>query len=280
MVFKREAAITPLPEFEMQLPCGNCIGCKLERSRQWAARCVHEASLYERNCFLTLTYSPENLPMDESLDHTEFQRFMKRLRKHFGANKENPIRYFHAGEYGDLKGRPHYHAIIFNLDFEDKVLYEFGENPTYTSPTLTKIWGLGLAVIGAVTFQSAAYVARYCLKKITGEKAEEHYQGRKPEYTTMSRRPGIGAGWFDKWKGDIFPSDNLVVKGVCMRPPRFYDGLFEREAPSTMEKIRSRRMARASSVDAEEKANRIGYTAEEVKRAQIRALSRKQDATT
>jgi hypothetical protein len=99
---------------ELKLPCGRCIGCRLERSRQWAVRCVHEASLHEKNCFITLTYSPENLPKDGSLDVSHFQKFMKRFRKRFGPG----IRFFHCGEYGESLSRPHYHACIFGFDFE------------------------------------------------------------------------------------------------------------------------------------------------------------------
>jgi len=65
----------------LELPCGQCIGCRLERSRQWAIRCVHEASMHENNCFITLTYAPEYLPPDGGLIKSDFQKFIKRLRK-------------------------------------------------------------------------------------------------------------------------------------------------------------------------------------------------------
>ena len=114
-VFKRPAG----PHRELQLPCGQCVGCRLERSRQWVVRCIHEASLYENNCFLTLTYSDDCLPNGNDLIYRHFQLFMKRLRKRFGSN----IRFYMCGEYGDLFGRPHYHACLFNFDAPDKVLY-------------------------------------------------------------------------------------------------------------------------------------------------------------
>ena len=85
------------PDDPLKIPCGRCIGCRLERSRQWAIRCVHEASLYERNCFITLTFSPEHFPKDRSLNKRDFQLFIKRLRKKFGPG----VRYFHCGEYGE-----------------------------------------------------------------------------------------------------------------------------------------------------------------------------------
>ena len=116
----------------LSLPCGQCVGCRLERSRQWAMRCMHEASLYSRNCFITLTYNNEHLPSDNSLQYPDFQKFMKRLRKRFNgvdrsanpdSNDQFPIRFYMCGEYGETFGRPHYHACLFNFDFPDKTLY-------------------------------------------------------------------------------------------------------------------------------------------------------------
>lgn len=223
------------PNWEpLTLPCGQCVGCRLERSRQWAIRCVHEASLYENNCFITLTFNDENLlkrdnPM--SLDVRDFQKFMKRLRKEFG----NGIRFYHCGEYGDRYSRPHYHACLFNFTFPDLLLWkEVNGFRLYTSEILSRLWPYGYSSVGSVTFESAAYVARYIMKKITGKSADEFYQfidfdsgewyRRKPEYTTMSRKPGIGSGWFDKWgMVDTYPNDYVVMRGRKMRPPRYYD---------------------------------------------------------
>lgn len=222
----------------INLPCGQCVGCRLEKSRQWAVRCTHEASLHERNCFLTLTYDEQNLPKDGSLHLEHFQLFMKKLRKKFGAG----IRFFHCGEYGGQFGRPHYHSLLFNHDFDDKKFFsERNGNKVYTSSTLRELWSQGHSVIGEVTFQSAAYVARYVMKKVTGENAELHYLGRKPEYVTMSRRPGIGKGWYDRFKSDVYPLDRVVVRGHDTRPPRFYDKKFEKEDPSTYALIKIER---------------------------------------
>jgi len=225
------------------IPCGKCMGCRLERSRQWAVRCVHEASLYEDNCFLTLTYNDENLPVDGSLNKKELPLFMKKLRQEFSDVR---IRYFACGEYGDRVGRPHYHACIFNLDFKDKVYWKTvnGEK-LYTSEKLNRLWGLGYCVIGTLTFESAAYVARYCTKKVTGDVAKDHYFGRQPEFSLQSNRPGIGGLWYDKWKRDCFPSGYLVVNGAKCKPPRYYDKLLEREDPSLFEKIKQSRLEAA-----------------------------------
>lgn len=227
---------------QLTLPCGQCVGCRLERSRQWAMRCVHEASLFKENMFITLTYNNDHLPADGSLHVEHFQLFMKRLRRYF-QNEGKKLRFFHCGEYGDTYGRPHYHACIFGVDFSDKVLWrDTAGIPLYSSDTLNDLWGLGYCIIGEVTYDSAAYVARYIMKKITGDKAEAYYSGKKPEYITMSRRPGIGRGWYEKYKGDVFPHDYTVVNGAKVKPPKFYLGLYEKEENSDYLKLKEERM--------------------------------------
>lgn len=221
----------------VKIPCGNCIGCRLEKSRQWAIRCVHEASLYENNCFITLTYNDEHLPWyvgeDDltnpgTLELSDYQKFMKRLRRRYGKG----IRFYHCGEYGEKENRPHYHALIFNHDFKDKQLWTIrGDNRLYISEELNSLWvddegkSMGFASIGDVTFESAAYVARYIVKKQTGPAAEAHYDGRKPEYTTMSRRPGIGGAWIQENKNDVYQQGmdaHVVLNGMKLTPPKFY----------------------------------------------------------
>lgn len=264
----------------LSLPCGQCIGCRLEYSRQWAIRCMHESSLYENNCFITLTYNDLNVPRYNSLDVSHFQLFMKRLRKYYSDlyAKElyflnegfvsmakcrqyiSPfvpkIRFFHCGEYGEELGRPHYHALLFNYDFPDR--YKSGVNSStgtvyYRSDILEKLWTHGYSSIGNVTFDSAAYVARYVLKKVTGSASSLHYSyrdpdtgfvvaDRKPEYVTMSRRPGIAKGWFDRYSSDVYPSDSVVLRGMEMRPPKYYDKLYELIDPSSFLDIKERRI--------------------------------------
>lgn len=242
IVFDRKKAAPGYTE--IHLPCGQCIGCRLERSRQWAVRCVHEASMYEHNCFLTLTYDDDHLPDDGSLNLKHFQDFMKRLRKKYNSTRETPIRFFHCGEYGDENARPHYHACIFNHDFHDKLLWKTTDvdNKLYTSDELSKLWPYGYAIIGDVTFDSAAYVARYIMKKVTGDQAELHYQGLKPEYITMSRRPGIGKKWFDQWKDDVYPLDSVIMNGKEIKPPRFYDQQYDIINPGELDKLKKLRL--------------------------------------
>jgi len=239
-----------------QLPCGQCIGCRLDRSRQWAIRCIHEAQLYEENCFITLTFSPEALekrPIPMSIDLRDWQLFMKRLRKSAGGRK---IRYFHCGEYGENLGRPHYHACLFNYDFADKKLWkENNGQRIYTSKILEKIWGQGFCTIGTVTFESAAYVARYIMKKVTGDLAADHYDRfdletgeinqLKPEYISMSKKPGLGHGWLEKYQTDVFPSDEIIINGKSVKVPRYYDNQFQMENADQFTAIQKTRIKEA-----------------------------------
>ena len=202
---------------------------------------MHEASLYSDNLFITLTYDDQNLPADWSLDVTDWQQFMKRLKNATGR-KKTPLRFFHCGEYGDQLGRPHYHALLFGIDLNDKKPYKKTETGEvlYTSELLERVWGKGFCPIGNVTFESAGYVARYTTKKISGAAADAHYDGRRPEYATMSRNPGIGRLWFDRFKTDCYPHDYAVVNGKRVRPPKFYDTLLDSEELEALKKNRTR----------------------------------------
>ncbi len=211
----------------IELACGQCLGCREGRSREWALRCVHEAQMHDRNCFITLTYRDECLPPGRSLCLEDWQKFAKRLRR-----KAGPFRFFHCGEYGEVNLRPHYHACIFGLDFVgDRGLWkDNGKFPVFRSPLLDETWGLGFASVGALTFKSAAYVARYVMKKAAVRSAKYERVDKvtgevtfvRPEYVTMSRRPGVGSKWFDQFSGDVFPSDEVVHEGRRHSVPRFY----------------------------------------------------------
>lgn len=220
LVFKKADSETGIP---ISVPCGKCIGCKLEHSRQWAVRCMHEKRLHQDSSFLTLTYSPRNLPPGGTLVKRDLQLFMKRLRKQFGTG----VRFFACGEYGEKSLRPHYHVLLLNKDFADKRLLSTGsEYNLYASKLLSQLWTQGSHAIGDVNFESAAYVARYCTKKITGPKAASHYGGREPEFLVMSRRPGIGTGYFQKYSEEMYTHDNVIVNGVPSSLPRFYDNKY------------------------------------------------------
>lgn len=223
ITFKPSEGYIDMP---MTVPCGQCIGCKLEKSKQWAIRCVHEASMHQNNAFITLTYDNVHLPLNNSLDKRELQLFMKRLRKAYGEG----VRFYGAGEYGEKFERPHFHIILFNINFTDKEIFQVRNNvKLYRSPSLEKLWTNGFSTIGDVTFESAAYVARYVTKKITGDSSIEHYKGRQPEFALMSRRPGIGKSWIEKYWGDVYVQDQIIIRGgKQMKPPAYYDNIYDK----------------------------------------------------
>lgn len=250
---KRKVTFNPsqgYADLPVTVPCGQCIGCRLEKSRQWAIRCSHEASLHKQNSFITLTYNEANLPPSGSLNLRHFQLFMKRLRKRVHPDK---IRFFHCGEYGSKLKRPHYHACLFGYDFPDKRIHTIrNEQPLYISKILEETWGMGFCTTGEVTFKSAAYVARYITKKVTGAQSVEYYTKTnfqtgevtflKPEYTSMSLKPGIGSTWFEEYSEDVFPGDFVVINGKKMRPPKFYDRRLEKMSEREYRDIRSKRI--------------------------------------
>lgn len=245
----------------LELPCGQCIGCRLERSRQWAVRIMHEAQMHEFSSFVTLTYAEENIPYGDSLYYRDYQLFMKRLRKKF-----RKARFFMCGEYGERTSRPHYHTCLFGVFFEDR--YPWRVSPAgfqlYRSPTLESLWDLGAAEIGDLSFESAAYVARYCTKKVTGAGAEAHYAKlvpstgeivmREPEFARMSLKPGIGAKWLEKYKADVYPHDGVFVNGHFCKPPRYYDRQLSDFEISSLE---ASRFERAQSCAADSSPDRL-----------------------
>lgn len=209
---------------------------------------MHEASLYEENSFITLTFSNTALPGEGklrarqrdlvaqvrtswSLEYRLYQAFMKRLRRKFAPRV---IRFFMGGEYGEERGRPHFHACVFNCGFADRVRYRRSNGRwLYRSPTLEKLWPFGYSTIGEVTFESAAYVARYCCSKITGPEACGWYQrvdeetgevfDLVPEFGHMSLKPSIGKDWMRLYWPEVARQGTVVVGGREMRAPKMYE---------------------------------------------------------
>lgn len=287
------------PTADIQLACGRCVGCRLSKSREWSVRCMHEASLYWDNCWLTLTMNEEYLstrPNPYSVQKgqkSEITKFLKRLRNKYGEG----IRYFYCAEYGETcffcnqnqkrclcgnyypwRGRPHYHVCIFNHDFDDKQFFKtINGCHHYTSETLDEIWtdpetklNMGYATISELTADSAAYTARYSLKKITGDLAEQddpvtgirHYQRINPdgeivdlipEYNNMSRGSkklqtgGIGKGWLDTFPKEVLDNDAVLFKSLRIKPPRYYDQKLMLVDPFTVEENKELRVDKAKS---------------------------------
>lgn len=198
------------------IPCGRCPSCLKDYALQWTVRLIAESLYQEQKCFLTLTYDQSHLPQDKKLCKRDLQLFFKRLRK---AYPDNKIRYFACGEYGDLNGRPHYHVILFGLDFDDKKWISDNNlrNHLYTSDKLRSIWSLGQVSIGSFTSQSCGYVARYSLKKrISFEHSDE--------FIVMSRKPPIGYQYFIDHKDEMYISDKLYIPELgAVKIPRYYD---------------------------------------------------------
>lgn len=215
---------------QLMLPCGRCIGCRIKRVRSWAIRCVHESKCHAANSFVTLTYDDDHF--QPSLSYRDFQLFMYRLRKRYGKG----IRFFAAGEYGELTLRPHFHVLLFGLSFNDGV--KCGEN-IFASRQLSSLWTSGFSSFGEVNYQSAAYCAKYACKKVTGERAEAHYTRLDvrtgelvrvvPEFARMSLRPGIGYAFFARYWRDFYMARDGIVRegGRTIPTPRYYDQLLE-----------------------------------------------------
>lgn len=256
---------------QVLIPCGRCVGCQLERARQWAMRAWHESKLYQENSFVTVTYNDDCIPENGSLVLRHHQLFMKRLRERL----EFPIRFMMCGEYGETTGRPHYHYLLFGWYPTDGKLYAAPNgNKVYTSRWLDDIWGFGDCKVGAVTFESAGYVARYTMKKLSDNKLSQVYEGREPEFFLMSRRPGIGRAWAEKYYMNWYQGDYSIVNGHKVKPPKYYDSIVEKFSPEVMRRVKADRKS-ARTQDEIDTEYRRGYVREEVKNAAITTLGRK-----
>lgn len=212
---------------------------------------MHEVTQWAASCYVTLTYAPAHLPHPPSLVKRDHQLFFKRLRKHLAPRK---VSYFLCGEYGEKEFRPHYHAIIFGWWPKDCVPWKKNGagDQLYTSAVLERLWGLGFCTVGGVTFESAAYVAGYVLKKVTGEQAEHYYTWLDPatgelvpiehERAFMSRRPAIGRRWVERFgETDAFRHDSVVSRGHLAPLPRYYDKVLARNDLERAEAVKRRR---------------------------------------
>lgn len=300
-----------------QIPCGHCIGCRLDYSRDWATRCVLEAKQYKYNVFLTLTYNDENLPytyLCDKIDGTvtevpvlvrkDLQDFLKRLRfywdKNYDPSKPNTpnfccessqIRVYYCGEYGEIGHRPHYHLILFNCQIPDlePIKKSVDGSTLYTSKTISDLWhNKGFVSIGAVTWNSCAYVARYIMKKSKGQTAKDEKElfcyedpvsgvfvdGLPSEFVGMSRRPGIAKTWYDKNSDTIYTFDKVYyLKGEEVQeaqPPKYFDRLFKaNHGEGAFEPIKKKRRI-ASEASNRALEAKLGCSLEEYRERQER----------
>lgn len=224
----------------LALPCGKCIGCRTDRATMWANRCTHEASLWNSNQFLTLTYDDEHLPEENHLRPRDLQLFIKRVRKYAQGNAttltrdtRRSLRYFACGEYGEANSRPHYHALIFNGAFTDLTRIK---KDLYSSETLARLWPYGNHSIGAVTPRSAAYIAQYNLKKQGRGDFDADGVERQAPFLRMSRRPAIGHDWLTQYATDL--QNGYLVENARKHPiPRYYRDKIKERLPALKELI-------------------------------------------
>lgn len=258
---------TSLGISELKLPCGQCIGCRLNHAEGWAIRMVHESQLHEQNSFLTLTYSDENLPPNGNLNYGDVTKFIKRLRKVLSSTKVK-IKYYRVGEYGENFSRPHYHIILFGFDFTAKLRYKSQENEHlhwrtkngnkyYVSTLLNQLWGHGHAEIGEVNYNTCMYVAKYVTKKVNGKNKKSHYQkvlndgeiiSVEPEKSSMSRRNAIGKQWLEEFYTDIYPEDCAIHDGRKLKTPKYYDKWLEKNRPDLFEQVKLERESFTSDI--------------------------------
>ena len=234
----------------LKIPCQKCLGCRYERSRQWAIRICCEQQTHELSCWITLTY--EKMPANNSLNKTDWQKFMKRLRKwiYTHEDKQRKIGYFMAGEYGEQFQRPHFHACIFNFDFLDKEFAGFTKKgqPLYHSTLLDRLWTHGIANVSPLTYENAVYTAKYIMKTMLDEDniAPAHYNGRLPEFCLMSRNPPLGRDFYLKYRDQVYNNDTFTLSnGKKVRPPKRFDDWFKKNYPQAFEKIKQKRMLAA-----------------------------------
>jgi len=239
-------------------PCNRCIGCDIDHGRDWTTRLTHEAAMHENSWFLTLTYDDEHLPYGNTLVKEHSKKLIRALRDHFRKNGER-LRHYTVGEYGGKMGRPHYHAILFGPDFPDKqqTVTRNGKHRCFESPLIKKLWGKGFHELAVASPDTMAYVAKYATKKtLHRENADafihvfpetgEMYE-REPEFAHMSRGPGIGARWLDKYASDVFPDDFVVVDGAKVRVPRYYTNRMKDRAPELIERVQAKRKEAAEN---------------------------------
>lgn len=236
IVFDRKSSRDGVP---VDLPCGRCIGCRLEKSRQWAVRSLHELESHEEASFITLTYDDDHLPVPPQVDVREIQLFMKRIRKRTGRK----LRYIAVGEYGSRNLRPHYHLVVFGYWPSDAMRY--GEY--WMSAELDDVWqNRGMVVVGEVTFDSAAYVARYTAKKYMADDRWLEMLGMNKPFIVMSRRPGIGRYHFERFIDEYREKGTTVINGREVVMPRYYDRLL---SETDLMRLKGERKKRAKSRD-------------------------------
>lgn len=251
----------------IDVPCGRCIGCRIDYSRSWALRCMLESLYHEQSWFLTLTYDDIHVPHSSYTDFEtgeikdiltlcpdDFTKFMKRLRINYSRKTGKEIRFFACGEYGSKTLRPHYHAIVFGLELDDlkPLKKSHTNNQLFESEFVSNSWhDKGYVQIGECNFQSCAYVARYIMKKRKGaDSLEYEYFNIVPEFIRMSRNPGLAYQYYQDYKEQIYKNDEIILSdGKKFKPPKYFDEMYQLDFPEKFEEIKQNRIRAAQIID-------------------------------
>lgn len=282
LIFKELENGSPIKSEYIRVPCRQCVGCVENYAREWAVRSMCEAEYYDENYFITLTYDDYHLPLDpvlwkrtgevfdpfEAYDFREdglpfgtlcpahMEKFKKdllsRLRDRYG---HTGIRFYYSGEYGSSTFRPHYHGLFFNLPLDKFAhegfhVYKVTKNGDilYTHDLISEVWPRGFHTIAALTPETCAYTARYVQKKLYRSDYDGIYtlRGQVPEYSLMSRRPGLGKQYYLDHKDEIYKNDEIIFKGsknkvAPIKPPHFFDNLYGIDSESEFLAIKDKR---------------------------------------
>lgn len=253
---------------QLMIPCKKCIGCKIDHAKEWATRAQLEAKEHEYNYFLTLTYNENNLPKNKegisNIELKDWKRFINSLRKNHERKGHTGIKYLTSAEYGSRRGRPHFHACIFNMpiyDLKKSNISKKSKKQLYQSKEINKIWGKGIVEIGIVTYESAGYTASYTFKKLN----KTNYKELKinPEKLLMSK--GIGLKNYNKEIEKIKVNDNMPIKTKngtkIIRAPKYFDRQLEKTDPETLKALKEIRTKMAiKRTEAKLEANKLTWT--------------------
>lgn len=286
-IASKESRDLPLENIEdwrrldlMELPCCNCVQCRLDYSRSWATRCYLESQQYQNNFFITLTYDESKVPLGKTGNMTlkpdDLTQFMKNLRQYFKRNFNfTGIRFFGCGEYGIKTNRPHYHLILFNCPLNDLTPVFVDENGQtsrhvgahgdiyFYSKIIHDCWNKGFIMVADANYNTEAYVARYIMKKQKGKQGDEVYNKALSictPFLRMSNRPGIGEKFLNENELSLLENPSLIVprsnkepmisgipryykNKLYKRHPEKYDGMLEKAVDKT---IKSRSLIKQS----------------------------------
>lgn len=274
-----------------QIPCKKCWACQLNYSAEWATRIMLEAKETPgENWFITLTYDDDHLPIAGEIETEEgtyendgtwngtlyehdMVKFINSLRKYYENKGIKGIKYFYCGEYGETTGRPHFHLILLHCPLEIEKFHDVHVDTNFKahwkSKQIENLWAeettdletnkvkrtpKGLVDIAELEWSCAAYVARYCTKKISFDRDRRVYyeQGKMPEFIRMSN--GIGMEWYKKHKNEIYKNDELIMRTIkgnvgSMKPPKAFDRKFKEQFPEKFEIIKKSRETAAKRAD-------------------------------